>query len=254
MEKEIFKQLPNELNNYMVSNYGTIKSMKTGKLLSGHKDYLGYKKVFLTLTNNQGKGFFVHRLVALMFVPNPYFYSEINHIDGNKENNYFENLEWCTRSHNVKHAFDMGLKANKKGSESLLAKSFYQFDLKGNLIKKWGSLMDCANFLGKTEEEVSVIRKNLTATLHNRHKSCCGFIFSFEPIVNAEDYIWDSCKNPIIAIDKITGETIEFLNLHEAERTVLPNGKKPQATIICKVCKGKRPSHAGYIWKYKNKN
>ena len=218
--------------------------------MSIKKDKLGYLHVSLTI-NKQSKHFLIHRLVALMFVPNPYFYSEINHIDGNKENNYFENLEWCTRSHNVKHAFDMGLKVNKKGSNSAHAKSFYQFDLKGNLIQKWGSLTDCANYLGKTEEEAFIIRKNLTATLHKRHKSCCGYLFSFEPTINAEEHIWDSCKNPIIAIDKITGETIEFLNFHEAERTVLPNGKKPIATIICKVCKGKRPSHAGYIWKYK---
>lgn len=46
----------------------------------------------------------------MLFIPNPSGLTEINHIDGNKDNNHVSNLEWCTRSHNVKHSFDTGLK------------------------------------------------------------------------------------------------------------------------------------------------
>lgn len=52
----------------------------------------------------------VHRLIAMAFVPNPDGHKEVNHIDGNKENNHYSNLEWCTRSHNLKHAFSLGLR------------------------------------------------------------------------------------------------------------------------------------------------
>lgn len=55
----------------------------------------------------------VHRLIAMAFVPNPYGYKEVNHIDGNKENNHFSNLEWCTRSHNIKHCHSLGLRSSK---------------------------------------------------------------------------------------------------------------------------------------------
>lgn len=52
---------------------------------------------------------FVHRLVALAFLENPEGYKEVNHIDGNKENNCKDNLEWCSRSQNMAHAYSIGL-------------------------------------------------------------------------------------------------------------------------------------------------
>lgn len=58
-----------------------------------------------------GKDKYVHRLVAYYFVENPNKYKEVNHIDGNKENNCADNLEWCTRSQNNKHAFEIGLRS-----------------------------------------------------------------------------------------------------------------------------------------------
>lgn len=53
--------------------------------------------------------FTVHRLVALAFIPNPQEKPEVNHIDGNRENNKASNLEWCTRQENVEHAIKSGL-------------------------------------------------------------------------------------------------------------------------------------------------
>ena len=52
----------------------------------------------------------IHRLVAEAFLPNPNQYSDINHINGIKTNNNVENLEWCTRQHNIKEAYRLGLK------------------------------------------------------------------------------------------------------------------------------------------------
>lgn len=56
------------------------------------------------------KDFYIHRLVATHFCENPNNYNEVNHIDGNKENNSADNLEWCNRSMNNKHAFQAGLR------------------------------------------------------------------------------------------------------------------------------------------------
>lgn len=57
-----------------------------------------------------GKDEYIHRLVAKAFVPNPRGLKEVNHKDGNKENNNADNLEWCTRSENNRHAFKTGLR------------------------------------------------------------------------------------------------------------------------------------------------
>lgn len=56
----------------------------------------------------------VHRLVAQEFLENPTEKEQVNHIDGNKSNNYLSNLEWVTRSENVKHAYLIGLKKPTK--------------------------------------------------------------------------------------------------------------------------------------------
>lgn len=60
-------------------------------------------------TRIHGRDILTHRLVADCFCPNPSNYPEVNHIDGNKKNNDASNLEWCTRSMNMKHAYATGL-------------------------------------------------------------------------------------------------------------------------------------------------
>ncbi len=56
------------------------------------------------------KHFYIHRLVAEAFIPNPTRLKEVNHIDANKRNNHMSNLEWCDRKHNLQHSYDKGLK------------------------------------------------------------------------------------------------------------------------------------------------
>jgi hypothetical protein len=65
------------------------------------------------LANGKQKNCRVNRLVAQVFIPNPKQLPEVNHIDGNKDNNHVSNLEWCDRSQNMKHAIRTGL-ANPK--------------------------------------------------------------------------------------------------------------------------------------------
>lgn len=90
---------------YQVSSYGMVRSKN--KVLSPWCS-MGYSTVALS-SMGKARSYSVHRLVAKAFIENPHNYPIVNHIDGNSQNNNVKNLEWCTRSHNTKHAWDHGL-------------------------------------------------------------------------------------------------------------------------------------------------
>lgn len=105
--------------HYIITKEGSIISKKTGKQLYVHVNKKGYNFVRL---HEGGKGatYLVHRLIAELFVENPEGKLEVNHNDGNKSNNNYWNLEWCTRKENVDHSVDTGL--HHKGESSGQAK------------------------------------------------------------------------------------------------------------------------------------
>lgn len=89
-------------NLYSINEYGEVKNKETNKLIIGDTNSAGYSRVCLYRkghTPNKQR-FFRHRLVAIHFIPNPYNLPEVNHKDFNKLNNYYKNLEWCTREYN----------------------------------------------------------------------------------------------------------------------------------------------------------
>ena len=95
---------------YQVSNKGNVKSLNynhtTGKekILKPQKSKNCYLRVGLC-KNEKQKWFYVHRLVAFMFIENdnPEYKTEVNHIDEDKENNSVDNIEWCTKEYNNNH-------------------------------------------------------------------------------------------------------------------------------------------------------
>lgn len=80
-----------------------------------NKRYGRYMVGLLTGVGREKKTIWVHRLVALTFIPNPNGYKEVNHINGVKTDNRVVNLEWCDRTHNMRHAFKMGLFPDRSG-------------------------------------------------------------------------------------------------------------------------------------------
>ena len=92
---------------YSISNIGIVRNDKTGKLLSTNFSK-GYERLNLCHKGEQ-KQFFIHRLVATAFIPNPENKPEVNHKNGDKSCNYDYNLEWTTSSENIQHAYRTGL-------------------------------------------------------------------------------------------------------------------------------------------------
>lgn len=109
---------------YEVSDTGKIKSLdrlsvhKNGKKYNIKERILkdirvgDYRGVQLCNNGNAKKNY-LHRLVALHFVSgHSEVFKVVNHIDGDKNNNHFENLEWVTHSQNLQHALETGLNQN----------------------------------------------------------------------------------------------------------------------------------------------
>lgn len=135
---------------YEVSDKGNVRSVPRFDGCHVHKKYHtlaqrdnghGYKIVNLW-KDNKGKFFYVHRLVAEVFIPNPSNLPQVNHIDENKANNCVENLEWCNNSYNNRY----GTKG-KRQSESYLnsGKNCYKIikcDMDGNKIATYRSVRE----------------------------------------------------------------------------------------------------------------
>ena len=99
-------------DKYEISENGIIRNIKTGRELHQFPNRRGYMVVQIA-----GKTRTVHRLVATAFLTPEHGRDFINHKDGDKRNNSVDNLEWCSRSENMKHAYKMGLK-NSYGSKN----------------------------------------------------------------------------------------------------------------------------------------
>jgi hypothetical protein len=131
---EVWKDIKGYEGIYQVSNLGRVKSLArivvkaygaehrlSERIKKTNLNHLGYE--ILRLHNGSGKTFAVHRLVAEAFL-NKTEGLEVNHIDGDKTNNKVSNLEYCTRSQNIQHAYDNGLAVavGTKGFDSTSSK------------------------------------------------------------------------------------------------------------------------------------
>lgn len=182
--KEIWKQIEGYENLYEVSNLGRVRSVERpsrnkrnkngvikGKILKPGSNPVGY--VIVSLYRDKKQKFFqVHRLVAKAFIPNVMNKEQVNHIDGNKKNNNINNLEWATRSENMKHAIENGLFKIRKIEK---AKEIEQLDLNNNVIKTWNSCREIVN-------KLNVTRSDIYGCCNNLYKTAYGFKWRYKKV------------------------------------------------------------------------
>ena len=107
----IWKDIPNYEGIYQISNYGEVMRLRSfdsrghlrcSRIKKQSQNNDGYMVIGLHKDGVETK-YLVHRLVAQLFIPNPYDYKEVNHKDENKHNNAVSNLEWCTHIYNANY-------------------------------------------------------------------------------------------------------------------------------------------------------
>ena len=161
---EIWKPIAG-FEDYLVSNLGSVYSTKTNRKMALHTMKSGYVHVNFS-DGKRKKGFFVHRLVADAFIPNPDLLPEVNHKDENKGNNTVENLEWCDRTYNVNYGT-----AKRRTSETLSSRRYGNkiLCLENGIV--YTSFKQAARALNVEASEISrmVSQKRTTNTVKGYH-------------------------------------------------------------------------------------
>ena len=157
--------------NYTITDDGKVFSLnyhKEGykKEMKQQKDKKGYKIVYLS-SHSKDKSFFVHRLVSLAFIPNPYNLPQVNHKDENKSNNRVENLEWCSNYYNAHYRDKVERTAKSHW------KPIQQFTKDCVFIREWDSIKEAC-------ETLQMSSGYIVDTLKGRHKSAYGYIWRYK--------------------------------------------------------------------------
>lgn len=157
-----------EFNNYEISDYGRVRNKRSGRILKTSDSRGGYEKVNL-YSNGSQRSRKIHRLVATEFVDGKEDGKIVNHIDGNKKNNRFDNLEWVTSSENNAHAFRLGLnhRSEKCGTPKRSVK-IIELDI------VFESIAECARYLNVNPSHIG-----LCLSSKRCNKTCHGYTFEY---------------------------------------------------------------------------
>lgn len=270
---EIWKPIKGLEGLYEVSNQGNIKNIRTGKIRKPSDNGNGYLQIMLNK-----KHFYIHRLVAETFLPNPDNLPQVNHkIEGDKGkkinivylnedgsvNKEKSTIEWCDGKYNHNYG-TINERISKANTNGKCSKPILQFSKAGEFIREFPSIKEACRITG-------FFHQNIQACCSETVRTCKNYIFIYK-YLNSEEYLKYRVNeaNKRLKV-KFTKEHIEKI------QKKLTNGKlsKPvlQFTLdgefirewpstaecgrngfnqraVCSCCNGKKPQYKGFIWKY----
>lgn len=167
---EIWKTIKNR-PDYQISSYGRVKSLKSNRILACTPHSDGFEKVRLW-QNGKAKNYLIHRLVAQAFLPNPAQMRNVSHIDGCKNHNNVNNLEWATQKAVVNRSWNLG-NSSLHTSRNI---KVYQFSMDGSLIHIFASVKEAAQAVQRSTRSIT---RALTGYFH----SSAGFRWSYKEVI-----------------------------------------------------------------------
>lgn len=169
---------------YQVSNKGRVRSISritncnSGKgrrkerILRQSRDYSGYQRVYLYSCDGKKHTTLVHRLVAKAFVPNPFSYAEVDHIDGDKQNNGPDNLRWLTHQKNCSNPVTSVKQKRYIDDLAKHKKKICAFDMNGNFIGEWPTITRAA-------KETNTNRHSISYAANGKYKTSNNLIWRY---------------------------------------------------------------------------
>ena len=188
MNNEIWKDIPGYENLYQISNLGRVKSLS--RKWSPKENILkakGGAEIYLHVSlwkNRKSTHLYIHKCVAQVFIPNPNNFKYVNHKDENKKNNVISNLEWCDAKYNANYGTRNIRISNKQKNN--IAKSYpvLQYDLSGNFISEYPSIMEAHRQTGFSVNAIRIMCEggyfdNRTNKFY-KSKQLKGYIFKYK--------------------------------------------------------------------------
>ena len=218
--------------NYQISKKGEVYNLKTKNWLKGQISKNGYH-TFLIVTSEGKKRLYCHRMVMETYSPRIDMKNlEVNHIDGNKTNNNFLNLEWLTSSENKYHAHTNGLYSSTK--------SIYGFNDKLEIVVQFNSIREASRILNCSESIIS-------QSCHSNPKiKAKGYYWSLDKEASFKIFIPSTGTKKQVGKFSLEDEFLErYQSISDAARK-----NEINRTHIGECCNGKIKTYKGFIWKF----